>query len=103
MNFKIIVKDERPLEGLEGFSEGFLKDRLKEYNDLLNFLETQNYQEIRALSHKWKGFCEPYGFQKLGDLSAHLEEASKKENVNEITQTIDQIKQYLDAKREYIF
>lgn len=102
MSYREIVKNEKPLEALESFSEEFLNDRLSEFKNLEEFELAKNYSEIQSLAHKWKGFCEPYGFNELGKLSTKLEDELKLQNVDKTTHLINEIRQYLNAKRDYI-
>lgn len=102
MSYKEIVKNEKPLEALESFSEEFLNDRLAEFKSLEQFEQSKDYSEIKSLAHKWKGFCEPYGFNELGKLSTKLEDELKLNNVDKTTHLINEIRQYLIAKKDYI-
>lgn len=102
MKYIEIVKHEKPLDALVSFQGEFLNDRLDELKLMNNSLENSNFQDIRDLAHKWKGFCEPYGFNALANLSKDLEVSVDTKNVQEVTQIIGEINKYLEAKKEYI-
>lgn len=102
MGYESIVKNEKPLEALESFSQEFLRDRLAEFKLVEGYDKSKNYSEIKSMAHKWKGFCEPYGFIELGKLSAELENELKSNNVQKTTHLINEIRDYLNAKKAYI-
>ncbi|MGE3758649.1 MAG: response regulator, partial [Pseudobdellovibrionaceae bacterium] len=56
---KYIVKVERDLEDL---IPNFVANRKKDVRLLGEWIQTQNYEEIRRLGHTLKGVCASYGF-----------------------------------------
>jgi len=96
------IENEKPIEGLEGFVEKFLGDRLSEFEKLRSDLSSEKYDEIRALAHNWKGFCDPYGFQGLGKLAISLEEKAIAKDKNGCEEVFRDMDLYLKAKKQHI-
>lgn len=94
------LSHEKAEPGLEQFTLEFLSDREGEYKELVGALATSNFESMRSLGHKWKGFCTPYGFHQLGELAAKLEVASEQENKVECQSIITVMNEYLEQKRE---
>lgn len=90
---------EKPLPGLEPFFDEFLRDRTEECNgELSTALATSDFEAIRRLAHKWKGFCEPYGFGGLGQMAIRLEQQAAAQNMAECQKLFEQIQAYLATK-----
>lgn len=98
MNFDLSHEKAEP--GLEQFCQEFLTDREDEYQLLIKALADSNFEDMRSLGHKWKGFCTPYGFNLLGELAAKLEVASEQSNKSECQNIISSMSEYLTQKRE---
>jgi len=90
--------NETPLEGLEHLVPDFLNKRKIELKELETFIADRNYDQIRQLTHKWKGYSAPYGFGKLGLLAEGLNALAHQQATTEMDSTLVQIKQYLSEK-----
>lgn len=91
--------DLKPQEGLEVFHDEFCEDRLNEFQDFETFLDTGQFNRIEEISHKWKGFCEPYGFQTLGIFAKQLEELCVTKDKSQISKLFVEIQTYLKTKQ----
>lgn len=91
--------NEVPYEGLEDLVDGFLNERLKEYPILQKSLTNKDYDTIKSYMHKWKGFCEPYGFGPLAGLSRELEAQAMKQDYQECNQLLSKINAYLEKRK----
>lgn len=96
------LKSEKPVAGLEKYSLEFLEDRKNELNAMLSCLKDSNFMEISRLAHKWKGFCEPYGFNNLESLARKLEITAGKNNIKDTSELIHKIEEYLKLKEEIL-
>ena len=81
---------------------GFLVDRESEFIQLKEALTTSDFKKIRSFAHDWKGFCLPYGFAGLGELSEQLEQAIDSHDTEWIHTIIVQMESYLKIKREVL-
>lgn len=89
---------EKPLEGLESFYEEFLTSRKKELNELQSALNEKNYTFIAEVAHRWKGFCEPYGFGQLAKIARDIETYAKDNQADNCQQLLKQAEDYLNYK-----
>lgn len=89
---------EIPLDGLEGFKEGFLLSRKEELISLQSALVEMDYLTMIKMAHKWKGFATPYGFGELSYLSVELEKAAEEKDLEACRSIIQHIEEYLDYK-----
>jgi len=96
------IKNECPQQGLEPFVKGFLADRCDESEELAVFLSKSDFEQIKSLAHKWKGFSLPYGFKLLGELSIDLELAAKQSDLGQCELLVQDIKKYLEIKKSLI-
>lgn len=96
------IADEKASPGLEEFSLEFHGDRVQEVNLILELVSKKDLDAVRKIAHKWKGFCEPYGFNFLEELSINLERAAIDKNLSQIENTINDIVSYLKEKEVYI-
>jgi HPt (histidine-containing phosphotransfer) domain-containing protein len=74
---------------------GYFENRKLELQSLKHFFQQQKWMEIQMIGHKLKGNAASYGFEKLTDLGASLEESSKSKNQEKIHQLILEIESYL--------
>jgi HPt (histidine-containing phosphotransfer) domain-containing protein len=88
---------EIPLPGFEVFHDEFLAERKLELNHLRAALDSRDFKVLAQMGHKWKGFCAPYGFQELSELSVKLEAAANDSNEQLCWASLDQIQAYLGA------
>lgn len=96
------IELEKPMEGLESYTSQFMNDRLAEFQDLKKSFESRDFENLKRISHNWKGFCEPYGFTGLGILAEALELAAKEQSIEASFQMIQQIDLYLKRKNEFL-
>lgn len=85
--------------GLEPFVEGFFEDRKKDLENLKSQIDTANFDSARKIAHNWKGFCEPYGFGRLGLLAGELERVLLVEDKQSAATLVDQIDWYFANKK----
>jgi HPt (histidine-containing phosphotransfer) domain-containing protein len=90
---------ERPLPELAEFYEEFLKDRMTDLAELQRSFNSGNLQNVKAIAHRWKGFCAPYGFGTLGALAAELETCALDGAVEECGRHISAAAAYLARKQ----
>ena len=96
----IDISKERPVAGLEEFYHEFLADRNSELKEMNAFLERSEFDSIKKIAHKWKGFCAPSGFQYLETLSEALEVKASELSLKDVSEILLQIGKYLDLKEE---
>ena len=96
-----IIK-EAPQKGLESYLREFYDDRLSEIKTAHDYLDRQNFDLIKELAHKWKGYSSPYGFNLLGQLGKELEVASLNREETESREILDLIDQYMTIKVHYL-
>lgn len=94
----IDILNEKPQKGLEKFVDEFYNDRIAELGQLQDSFKRLDYDFIRGLAHKWKGFSQPYGFDALASLSEDLEESSLAHDQERSRQLIASIAKYLENK-----
>lgn len=97
------IELEKPIEGLEKYSEDFFTDRSRDLTVLKKHLQNEDYNAMRKISHNWKGICEPYGFRGLGVLARELEQAAIDANREKCRHLLDVASDYMSRKRHYIF
>ncbi len=93
------IRNEKPQPGLEPFMSEFIKDRLQELVVLKSAVNSKDYCVIKEISHKWKGFCSPYGFIGLEKLSINLERSALESNLSDCEELIINIEKYLEIKK----
>lgn len=81
-NTQYVVKVEKDLEDLV---PNFVANRKKDVKLLGDWIESQNFEEIRRMGHTLKGVCASYGFPQLGEFGKELEVHAKSENLGEIS------------------
>ncbi len=97
------IEKETSIREVAPFMPGFLLDRESELILLKEASLAKDYKMIRSLAHNWKGFCSPYGFKGLGELSELLESAIDDNNAELIQNILDHMEFYLQTKREVLF
>ncbi len=96
------IKLEKPEQGLEDLQKDFLSDRENELPRLEKAILDSDFTSVSAIAHNWKGFCKPYGFQLLGELSESLDLASKSKDSKMCLNLKQNINSYLKIKREIL-
>ncbi len=88
-------ENEIPLAGFEVFHDEFLKSRREELIGLKAALAAGDFKALEDCGHKWKGFCNPYGFQELGEMAIEMEGAAKDRSNDSCFLIIKRIEDYL--------
>lgn len=96
------IRKEAPQKGLEPYLHEFYDDRLREIEVAHDYLERQNFDNVKELAHKWKGYSAPYGFNLLGQLGQELEVASLNKSEPESKSILELIDQYMQIKSQYL-
>lgn len=91
---KIVVQVDADLEDL---IPGYLQNRRKDADAILEALENQDFETIRILGHTMKGTGGGYGFDAITDIGQALEEAAKSRQVQAIRQEVAALLDYLQA------
>jgi HPt (histidine-containing phosphotransfer) domain-containing protein len=91
---KIVVQVDADLEDL---IPGYLQNRHKDADAILQALEQQDFESIRVLGHTMKGTGGGYGFDAITDIGRALEEAAKSQNPQAIQQGLADLRDYLQA------
>ncbi len=86
---------EIPLDGFEAFYDEFLTNRKEELIILKEALAAGNFKILVEYGHKWKGFCSPYGFQELSELSILMEQSALKADAQGCQAILVRIDEYL--------
>lgn len=89
----------RPDPDLQDLVPSFLRNRRNELQEMDGALARGDFEFIRRLAHTWKGICRPYGFVHLETLSRILEETGQREDRQEATAIVGEIRTYLDNVR----
>jgi len=100
MEYKYNLADETVPDQLMPLINDFIQDRITELKSFEQFIEKNNFEEIRKVAHKWKGFSAPYGFNFLEKCAIELSHLCKEEKPLEIKSMIPIIKQYLKEKND---
>ena len=74
----------------------FLKNRLQDIRQMIEALETKDYETIRRLGHSMKGAGEGYGFNQITVIGAGLEESAKIKDTKKMGKIITELANYLD-------
>lgn len=82
---------------LEDLIPGFLSNRKGDIEKLRNAFKNNSLEELRSIGHSLKGVGGGYGFQKITEIGAEIENLSKSSNLEEIGQLIDDLDEYLDC------
>src|SRR4051812_8190394 len=90
--------NETPLEGLEHLIPDFLQKRKVEIKELETFVASSDFDQIRQLTHKWKGYSAPYGFGRLGTLADTMNTLAHDKNTSQCQVVLRQMQDYLLLK-----
>ncbi|MBF0100063.1 MAG: response regulator [Desulfobacterales bacterium] len=75
----------------EDLIPGFLEKKRVEMGKLLGSLKAKDFEEVRKLGHKLKGSFNMYGFKRLANICAIIEENAKNEDYTCIQNNIDSL------------
>ncbi len=90
---KILVDIDPELEDL---IPGFLSNRQRDIERVLAALAQDDFEAIRVIGHSMKGAGGGYGFDKLTELGAELEQAAIAQSRDEIKTLVDSLGDYLE-------
>lgn len=93
---------ETPLEGLEHLVPDFLVKRKIELKELETFVATSDFDQIRQLTHKWKGYSAPYGFGTLGTLAESMNIRAHDKDTAQCASILKEMQEYLVAKEQHL-
>ena len=96
------IEDEKVTKGLEEYVDEFVEDRTHELESLKISLENDDFESIREVTHRWKGFCAPYGFNFLEKMSLEIEKYISSKDKEQLNNAFKNIESYLILKKEAI-
>jgi len=88
----IVVKVDADLEDL---IPGYLENRSKDINKIVNCMQAGDYDTIRRLAHRMKGSGGGYGFDGITDIGAAMEQAALARDANGIEEQVRILQDYL--------
>ena len=91
-NDKIVVNIDPDLADL---IPGFLSNRKEDIVKLKSALANENIDDLRSIGHSLKGVGGGYGFQKITEIGAEIENCAKENNLQPIEDLIDILEDYL--------
>ncbi|MEP7183865.1 MAG: response regulator, partial [Betaproteobacteria bacterium] len=83
--------------GLAELVPGFLEGRRRDVDAIAAALERSNYDDVRILGHNMKGSGAGYGFDRITEIGASLEQAAKRCAPEEIRAGAAELVRYLDG------
>ena len=81
---------------LAGLIPGFLESRRRDIDAIDAALEHSDYDNIRILGHNMKGSGGGYGFNRITEIGASLEQAARRHEPGEIRARTADLSRYLD-------
>lgn len=73
----------------------FLENRKKDLAQFERDLPERRFDEIRSVAHKIKGNSAGYGFQKLSEIGAELEDAARSKSIERVQNLLNDMADYL--------
>ncbi len=86
-------------EDLEEIIPGYLLNRRKDIETILEALDKEDFEKIRIAGHSMKGSGAGYGFDAITEIGKSIEEGAINKNVDEIRRKTDELSVYLDKVR----
>lgn len=80
---------------LEDLIPGFFQNRQKDVQRLSEALETGDFETIRIIGHSMKGAGGGYGFDRVTELGAIIEEAAKVRDRQRIGEAVAELADYM--------
>lgn len=74
----------------------FMANRKKEIVTMRQALSGQDFETVRSVAHGMKGVGGSYGFDKVTELAAMIEQAAKSADASSITQHLHTLESYLN-------
>lgn len=95
--------EENSAKILIGVPQGIPRELVAEYLErcrgglrLLNAAVGQNhFEQVRVLGHRMKGTGAPYGFSRLTEIGAGIEQAAKDQNGDALRRYVAELEEYL--------
>jgi CheY-like chemotaxis protein len=81
---------------LAGLVPGFLANRRRDIEAIGTALDQSDYENVRILGHNMKGSGAGYGFSRITEIGAALEQAAGRQAVEEIHERTADLTRYLD-------
>lgn len=81
---------------LEDIVPGYLENRRNDISHIKKSLDEGDYETIRVLGHSMKGSGGGYGFDRITEIGAAIEQAAKKKDSEEIKKQIAELQDFLD-------
>ena len=91
---QIIVHGDPDLEDL---IPGFLEHRLMEAKQILDFLESKDFESIGQRGHSLKGLGGGYGFDEITRIGSLIEQAANRQDVDEVRNQVAQLQKYINC------
>jgi CheY-like chemotaxis protein len=82
---------------LAGLVPGFLANRWTDIDAIAAALEQADYESVRVLGHNMKGSGAGYGFSRITEIGASLEQAAERHAPEEIRARAAELVRYLDG------
>ena len=89
----VVLMDAR----LRAVTPGYLQNRRRDVQRILEALQRADYETIRELSHKMNGTGGSYGFSRISEIGAAMESAAKERKADEIRSRIADLTRYLEV------
>lgn len=90
---RIIVEIDRDFQDIV---PQYLGNRRDDIVKIRSYVEAENYQPVRRLAHQMKGSGGGYGFDRITDIGAMMEQAAAEENAEEIINQVLDLEDYLN-------
>jgi HPt (histidine-containing phosphotransfer) domain-containing protein len=90
---KVIVQIDADLEDL---IPGYMKNRHKDIQQMRAHIDTGNFDAIRRIGHSMKGSGGGYGFDRITEIGANLEDAALENDIEAITLAIKSLSEYIE-------
>lgn len=81
-------------QDLEELIPDYIENRYKDIRSITGLLKDRHFHEIAMIGHSMKGSGEGYGFAKVTEIGASIEEAAKQGNAEVIEGQIELLAQY---------
>lgn len=75
----------------------FMTNRKKEIVTMRQALTGQDFETVRSVAHGMKGVGGSYGFDRVTELAATIEQAAKSADATSITQQLHTLEGYLNS------
>ena len=87
---------------LEELIPGFMENRKKDLENLSKATTIKDYKALQSIGHSLKGVGGGYGFARMSELGAAIEEAGKTSSLESAREHVEQLRDYL-SRLEIVF